>query len=425
MKNPLNMKNKLNMNMPNMKMNLNIKNTLSMKNISMKNMGLTRMVIVDDVKALMRGNKNKDTDNKKSRQKDSELDETDTDTEMDIIIDHPGRGRYDNSNSDSDSDSESTSTLSSTASEPEAEAEVELETEKTDTNIDNHDSDHEPEMTDESEEEQTQEQTQEHKIPPNKKALTRIHNNKRDRNMIVNNNNTIQNIDTHAITEMEQALDIQRKKHGNLHPCITASLHALALEYKTIRKYDTAILYIRDAVGVVDDRIDAVFVELLNDEDVDMDVIDEGSMDDVRMDLDAKMHGRGQDDGHADAEHSEHQSPSPSPSPSPPSSPPRRATGRSRKGDEESKYTQILTNAQVPSATKRYTVHLLTEKSVLYSTLANVYNVRKMYKEAMEYYVRSVNMLVEAGYDGDSKRVAMMLRIMKRLETNRRVDMMD
>ena len=375
-----------------------------MKNISMKNMGLTRMVIVDDVKALMRGNKDKDTD--KKRQKDSELDETDTDTEMDVIIDHPGR--YDNSNSDS----ESTSTLSSTASEPEAE---------TDKNIDNHDSDHEPEMTDESEEEHEQE----HKMPTNRKTLTRsTHNNKRDRNMIVNNNNTIQNIDTHAITEMEQALDIQRKKHGNLHPCITASLHALALEYKTIRKYDKAILYIRDAVGVVDDRIDAVFVELLNDEDVDMDVIDEGSMDDVRMDLDAKMHGRGQRQGQGEGEgegqHSEHQSPSPSPS-----SPPRRATGRSRKGDEESKYTQILTNAQVPSATKRYTVHLLTEKSVLYSTLANVYNVRKMYKEAMEYYVHSVNMLVEAGYDGDSKRVAMMLRIMKRLETNRRVDMMD
>ena len=410
MKNPLSMKNKLNMNMPNMKMNLNIKNTLSMKNISMKNMGLTRMVIVDDVKALMRGNKDKDKDTEdKKRQKDSELDETDTDTEMDVIIDHPGR--YDNSNSDS----ESTSTISSssTASEPEAE---------TDKNIDNHDSDHEPEMTDESEEEHEHEQ--EHKMPTNRKTLTRsTHNNKRDRNMIVNNNNTIQNIDTHAITEMEQALDIQRKKHGNLHPCITASLHALALEYKTIRKYDKAILYIRDAVGVVDDRIDAVFVELLNDEDVDMDVIDEGSMDDVRMDLDAKMHGRGQRQG----QHSEHQSPSPSPSPSPPppSSPPRRATGRSRKGDEESKYTQILTNAQVPSATKRYTVHLLTEKSVLYSTLANVYNVRKMYKEAMEYYVHSVNMLVEAGYDGDSKRVAMMLRIMKRLETNRRVDMMD
>jgi len=37
----------------------------------------------------------------------------------------------------------------------------------------------------------------------------------------------------------------------------------------------------------------------------------------------------------------------------------------------------------------------------------------------MDYYVKSCDMLVEAGYSGESKRVSMMVRLMRRTEAER------
>jgi hypothetical protein len=191
---------------------------------------------------------------------------------------------------------------------------------------------------------------------------------------------------THAITEMEQALQIQKKKHGHIHSSISQSLHALALEYRLIHKFDKAILYTRDALEIVEGRIDLILEELELDHD-----------DDANDDADLSVGGVG---------------------------------GKMDKQKNASKYAPILsssthTNPQsehnrVPIATQRYTIHLLTEKSVLYSSLANIYKSRQMYIEAMEDYVHSVNALIEAGYSGDSRRVKMLLRIMKRVEVLRR-----
>ena len=191
---------------------------------------------------------------------------------------------------------------------------------------------------------------------------------------------------THAITEMEQALQIQKKKHGHIHSSISQSLHALALEYRLIHKFDKAILYTRDALEIVEGRIDLILEELELDHD-----------DDDDDDADHSVGGVG---------------------------------GKMDKQKNASKYAPILsssthTNPQsehnrVPIATQRYTIHLLTEKSVLYSSLANIYKSRQMYREAMEDYVHSVNALIEAGYSGDSRRVKMLLRIMKRVEVLRR-----
>jgi hypothetical protein len=64
-------------------------------------------------------------------------------------------------------------------------------------------------------------------------------------------------------------------------------------------------------------------------------------------------------------------------------------------------------------------VSLLEEKSTLYSCLGNIFRMRKLYREAMDYYVKSGDMLVEAGYRGESKRVSMMVRIMRRTEIER------
>ena len=88
-------------------------------------------------------------------------------------------------------------------------------------------------------------------------------------------------------------------------------------------------------------------------------------------------------------------------------------------GSQASKYEAILSSS-ASKATQRKTIHILTEKSVLYSTLANIYKSRSMFREAMDYYLLAVNMLIEAGYSGDSRRVKMLVRIMKRVEALRR-----
>jgi tetratricopeptide (TPR) repeat protein len=60
------------------------------------------------------------------------------------------------------------------------------------------------------------------------------------------------------------------------------------------------------------------------------------------------------------------------------------------------------------------TMRLLEEKSVLYACQASVYRRRNMFTQSMDSYVNSVDTLVEAGYDGTSRRICMLMRIMKR-----------
>lgn len=65
---------------------------------------------------------------------------------------------------------------------------------------------------------------------------------------------------------------------------------------------------------------------------------------------------------------------------------------------------------------------LLEEKSALFACEASVHRMRKMFTESMDSYVSSVDTLVEAGYDGSSPRIAMLMRIMKRTADSQRTD---
>ena len=189
--------------------------------------------------------------------------------------------------------------------------------------------------------------------------------NENDDSNSVSGDSTSSSIDdktNHAVAEMEAALKIQKKRLGRHHPSVTRSLHALALEYKAQGKFDRAIVYIKDALENLDEKLELIVAEIEADEDY------------AKVDVSRKRH--------------------------------------------ESKLSIVKERA--PNATKLYIVHLLEEKSVFYSCLANLYRERSMYKDAMENYVESVNMLVEADYAGDSPRVSMMLRIMKRMENERK-----
>ncbi len=86
------------------------------------------------------------------------------------------------------------------------------------------------------------------------------------------------------------------------------------------------------------------------------------------------------------------------------------------KDDDSRCSTDTRTNIADKTENKKC---LLEAKSTFYSCLGNIFRMRKLYREAMDYYVKSCDMLVEAGYRGESKRVSMMVRIMRRTEAER------
>jgi len=168
----------------------------------------------------------------------------------------------------------------------------------------------------------------------------------------------------HTVKEMEAGLEVQLKVKGRHHSCVIRSHHALALEYKSQGRYEKAAVYIKEAQEILDERL-ALLVAEVEDEN------------------------EPSPDGHDLAQRT-----------------------------DGSQYGIVKTHAS--NVTKRYFAHLMEEKSVMYSCLANMYKKRGMYKEAMDNYVNSINMLVEADYPGDSPRVSMMVRLLKRTEAERR-----
>ena len=85
----------------------------------------------------------------------------------------------------------------------------------------------------------------------------------------------------------------------------------------------------------------------------------------------------------------------------------------------EDKSDGKLKSSKIPKVEYHLENRVLEEMSALYSTLGRTYSMRFMYSEAMDYYLKSVNMLVEAKYSGDDPKVEMMVRVMKRTESNR------
>ena len=170
----------------------------------------------------------------------------------------------------------------------------------------------------------------------------------------------------HSVKEMETGLEIQKKKKGRHHACVTRSLHALALEYKSLGRYEKAGVYMNKAQNILDERLAILVAEVK--------VENESLLDELGNSIPI------QDDG--------------------------------------SQYGIIKMHSS--KITRRYFGHLMEEKSVMYSCLANMYKMRGMHKEAMDNYVHSINMLVEADYPGDSDRVTMMVRMMKRTEEERK-----
>ena len=161
---------------------------------------------------------------------------------------------------------------------------------------------------------------------------------------------------TVVTVSLKQCLKLQKLKLGPEHPNVTKALHSLALEYKMQGKLSKSVILLREAIELLDSRL----FKLINEEDV----------------------------------------------------------------CDEDDYSLSSTETRISvlhatRARKIQMIRLLEEKSVIYSCLGNIYRMRKLHREAMDYYVRSCDMLVEAGYSGESKRVSMMVRIMRRLEAER------
>jgi len=167
----------------------------------------------------------------------------------------------------------------------------------------------------------------------------------------------------HIILCIEEALLLQREKLGNEHPSVTRTLHSLALEYKVRGRYDKAMYYLKNALELLTTRM-TPFSNIVNQ--------GEDERDDASI------------------------------------------------GSCESSICVSSVESFASSVLLGEAVVLYEEMSVVYSCMGNIYMLRGMYNEAADCYINSVNMLVEADYDGASARITMMLRILKRAENRRR-----
>lgn len=172
----------------------------------------------------------------------------------------------------------------------------------------------------------------------------------------------------HSIEEMSEALEIQKKRLGRHHPSVTKSLHSLALEYNAQEKYEKTVLCLREALGILDERLDRLVKEV--QEEMEMETETQTNINSALV------------------------------------------------AEDNSKYDIIKEHAS--KITRAYMTHLLEEKSVMFACLGNMYKTRRMYKDAMDNYLQSLGMLVEADFSGQSPRVSMMVRIMKRAEQERK-----
>ncbi len=161
---------------------------------------------------------------------------------------------------------------------------------------------------------------------------------------------------TVVTVSLKQSLKIQKQKLGMEHPDVTKAIHSLALEYKTQGKLNKSVQLLKEGIEILDIRLKKLIEECEN-------CVDD---DDSRCSTETRL---------------------------------------------------SVENA--PNARRIQMVKILEEKSAMYSCLGNIYRMRKLFREALDYYVRSCDMLVEAGYSGESRRVTMLVRIMRRTEVER------
>jgi len=175
---------------------------------------------------------------------------------------------------------------------------------------------------------------------------------------------TMRKRNDYSIQCTEEALSLQRNKLGNEHPSVTLTLHSLALEYKSRDRYDEAMYYLKGALKLLVVRMTPFYdIVRIGEEDV----MDNASIDSC-----------------------------------------------------ESSTCVSLVASLASSVSLDGAVALYEEMSVVYSCMGNIYTLKGMSNEAADCYTNSVNMLVEANYDGASTRLTMMLRILERAKFRRR-----
>jgi tetratricopeptide (TPR) repeat protein len=194
---------------------------------------------------------------------------------------------------------------------------------------------------------------------------------------------TLHKKNDHIIQTIEEALVLEKTKLGIYDPSVTHTLHSLALEYKLRGRYEKAIEYLKEALDLLNQRLPPSFI------------MDQGAAPTSVGGGERENYYTNGEDDDASSMHSGS------------------IFSSSNYTHNNSSISQLVLHEQED------VLEILEEKSVLFACLGNIYKLRRMYKEAGEYYVQSINMLVEADYEGDSPRVAMMVRILKRTESER------
>eukprot|EP00553_Chaetoceros_curvisetus_P006254 CAMPEP_0204632596 /NCGR_PEP_ID=MMETSP0717-20131115/25246_1 /ASSEMBLY_ACC=CAM_ASM_000666 /TAXON_ID=230516 /ORGANISM="Chaetoceros curvisetus" /LENGTH=340 /DNA_ID=CAMNT_0051650485 /DNA_START=52 /DNA_END=1074 /DNA_ORIENTATION=+ len=220
----------------------------------------------------------------------------------------------------------------------------------------------------------------------------------------------------HAIESIEDALEIQKRNFGETHPSIAKTLHSLALEYKFSGQYDKAIMNLREGLDILEERLSVIHTSVSSNKIGITGMNHTGTSSSEHSTLPTSNSSTTHDGGSSSLHPMDDDLSS-------------KCSYDSRQSASISMHSMLsginmnsmsITHANVSQAAihaaKRQSLKIHEEKSLFYSCLANIYRDRGCYKEAMDHYLQALNMLVEADYPGDSPRVSMMMRIMKRTE---------
>mmetsp|Transcript_21098 Transcript_21098/g.29562 ORF Transcript_21098/g.29562 Transcript_21098/m.29562 type:complete len:226 (+) Transcript_21098:82-759(+) len=172
----------------------------------------------------------------------------------------------------------------------------------------------------------------------------------------------------YVLESLEEVLQIQKERHGENHPSVTRTLHSLALEYKIRSRYEQAISCLREAVELVTVRLEG---PTFNNEE------DSCNIEECKDDSSVSPKSIGS--------------------------------------------SSTNSTSQATAMVPEQKILLLEEKSCLLSCIGNIHKIRGMVKDSIDTYMEAVNLLIEAGYPGDSRKVNMIIRILKRLENKQKM----
>jgi len=179
-----------------------------------------------------------------------------------------------------------------------------------------------------------------------------------------------------VLESLEEALTVQKEKLTPIHPSVTRTLHGLALEYKVRSRYEQSLSCLKEAVELIHERLGTDQISLSSTSlECDDASIDSSSV--AALSLTS-------------------------------------LSVTSFSASSNSTYNSFMTKCSIIKKERKS--QLINEKAGLLLCIGNIHRKRGMVKEAKSVFMEAIEMLSEIGYEGNSPRILMILRILNRIQ---------